>query len=115
MVDIQLVGSCSTLIANQLLKEDYKDHFGLKLLRNTILVDTSNLCPKVNKATPKDVSTLEEIETIIDEKSYSRESTLVEINTAKMSIEGFSVDQLMRKDLKVSSFFWSKSSQFMFT
>jgi len=100
LVDIQLVGSCSTLIANQLLKEDYKDAFGLKLLRDTILVDTSNLCPKVNKATPKDVSTLEEIEAIIDEKSDSRESTLVEINTAKMSIEGFSVDQLMRKDLK---------------
>ena len=102
LVDIQLVGSCSSLIANKLLMEDYKDHFGLTLLRNTILVDTSNLCPKVNKATPKDVSSLEEIEAIIDEKSNSRESILAQINTAKMSIEGFSVDQLMRKDLKVS-------------
>ena len=101
-MDIQLVGSCSTLVAERLLTENYTDAFGLSLLRNTIIVDTVNLSKTAKKATPQDELALQKIESILDLKVTSRQRTLDEIAAAKNSIEGFTPDQLMRKDLKVS-------------
>ena len=101
-IDIQMVGSCSTLVAKHLLQENYDDLMGLTLLRNTILVDTINLCPNAKKATPTDISILEEIETITKDNAELRQEKFEELDKAKRSIEGFSAVQLMRKDLKVS-------------
>ena len=89
-VDIQMVGSCSTLVAKHLLQENYDDLMGLTLLRNTILVDTINLCPNAKKATPTDISILEEIETITKDNAELRQEKFEELDKAKRSIEGFS-------------------------
>ena len=112
-VDIQLVGSCSTLVTEHLLRENYKDAFGLSLLRNTIIVDTVNLSKTAKKATPQDESALQKIESILDLNDTSRQTMLDEINAAKNSIEGFTPDQLMRKDLKVSNNFFGKSFELL--
>jgi len=101
---IELVGSCSTLVAEKLLQEGYEDEFGLKLLRNTILVDTDNLSPKIKKVTPKDISIVEKIEkhTLMDKSSRQKVYSL--ILNAKHNIDHFTIDQLLRKDLKTIDF-----------
>jgi len=81
--------------------KNYKDAFGLSLLRNTIIVDTVNLSKTAKKATPQDESALQKIESILDLNDTSRQTMLDEITAAKNSIEGFTPDQLMRKDLKI--------------
>ena len=93
--------------------KNYKDAFGLSLLRNTIIVDTVNLSKTAKKATPQDESALQKIESILDLNDTSRQTMLDEINAAKNSIEGFTPDQLMRKDLKVSNNFFGKSFELL--
>lgn len=101
---IELVGSCSTLVAQLLLSEGYNDALGLELLRNTIITDTENFSPVVKKATPLDQSVVEQIEEMLPDTLLSRSATFENIKAAKGSIEGFSAEQLMRKDLKIVSF-----------
>jgi len=103
-VKFELVGSCATLIAEKLLKEDYTDEFGLDLLRSTILTDTCNLSPAAKKATQLDISILELIEKILPKPQLARKDVFDNISQAKRSIDGFTVDQLFRKDLKIVPF-----------
>jgi len=51
-IKIDLVGSCSSLVADKVLKENYQDEFGLELLRSTIITDTVNFSPKAKKQLP---------------------------------------------------------------
>lgn len=74
--------------------------FGLRLLRSTIITDTVNLSPLAKKATPKDERILNALEKKLGSVK-ARENELDDITAAKCRIDGFSVEQLMRKDLKV--------------
>jgi exopolyphosphatase len=106
-IDIHFVGSCATLVAKRILSNGYRDITGLLLLRSAIITDTVNMSPTAQKATDQDKMVLDEIESIVQTVSHIMEPrvTLHEaINQAKQSIEGFTVDQLMRKDLKVVAF-----------
>lgn len=106
--NIQLVGSCATLVSEELLNHGYRDDIGLALLRDTIIVDTVNLSPEVKKATDLDKEQLKQIEIALGmEKSIayqSRKDRLKLIGRAKGSIEGFTTDQILRKDLKLVTF-----------
>ena len=59
--DIEVIGSCCTLVANQINRNSthkgtvFGDLGVAKLLLGTILLDTVNLDPKYQKATPKDI------------------------------------------------------------
>ena len=101
---IEMVGSCATLVAQKMMAEGYNDELGLKLLRNTIVTDTENLNPVIKKATTLDISILEQIENTLTKPLPSRSAVFEEIRSAKVSIEGFTTQQLLRKDLKLISF-----------
>jgi len=100
-ITLDLVGSCSTLVADKVLKENYEDEFGLELLRATILTDTINLSKKAKKATTLDISITEKIEKILCHTQLSREFVFRDIVEAKRDIKGFTAEQLLRKDLKI--------------
>jgi len=99
--NLELVGSCSTLIADKLLKEGYQDEFGLELLRATIITDTINLSATAKKATALDVSILQNIEEMHRNLQVSREDVFNDILEVKKDVKGFTVEQLFRKDLKI--------------
>ena len=100
---------------------------GLGLLRDTIIVDTVNLSPKAKKATKLDASQLGQIEETLGSievygnrwqrlelisKAKGMEFECLKISIALItslyiptgSIEGFTVDQMLRKDLKMIAF-----------
>ena len=81
-----------------------QDEFGLELLRSTIITDTINLSPAAKKATPLDISTLELIEKTLPNSQLPREDVFSDIFKAKSDIKGFTVEQLLRKDLKIVPF-----------
>lgn len=110
--NVQLVGSCATLVAEEVLKDGYKDAVGLALLRKAIITDTVNFSPCAQKFTALDKLILTRIEAALGipndqapgEKEQDREEIFQSINTAKRSTEGFSVHQLINKDLKMVTF-----------
>jgi len=133
--NIELVGSCSTLVAEEVMKQGYKVNFafvnfflvspdrnlffsllqdpvGLALLRKTIITDTVNFSPSAQKFAALDKLILTRIEAalgipndkVAEEKEQERQEIFQSINTAKGSTEGFSVHQLIRKDLKLVTF-----------
>jgi len=110
--NIELVGSCSTLVAEEVMKQGYKDPVGLALLRKTIITDTVNFSPSAQKFAALDKLILTRIEAalgipndkVAEEKEQERQEIFQSINTAKGSTEGFSVHQLIRKDLKLVTF-----------
>ena len=75
------------------------------MLRKAIITDTVNFSPCAQKFTALDKLILTRIEAALGipgEKEQDREEIFQSINTAKRSTEGFSVHQLINKDLKVS-------------
>jgi len=80
----------------------------LALLRDTIIVDTVNLNPNAKKATDLDKYQLKQIETVLGIEEFSaqqsREDRLDLIGKAKGSIQGFTTEQILRKDLKMVTF-----------
>ena len=76
----------------------------MKMIRWTILTDTGNLSPSKKKATALDVEILERIEAILTESDcslWSRKYILDEILKAKSDTSTFTINMLLRKDLKV--------------
>ena len=77
----------------------------MELLWSTIITDTINLSPAAKKATQLDISTLELIEkTLTNSQLSTREDVFNDIFKAKSDIKGFTVEQLLRKDLKIVPF-----------
>jgi len=99
-IKLELVGSCSSLVADKVLKEQYQDEFGLELLRAAILTDTINFSSNAKKATALDISVTERIEEILP-NLQAREIIFKKISKAKKNIDGFTTEQLFRKDLKI--------------
>lgn len=59
---VELVGSCSTLVAEKLLMMDVLDSQITGLLVGTILLDTVNLDPRAGRVTDKDKEIVEQLQ-----------------------------------------------------
>lgn len=73
-------------------------------LAGTILLDTINLSPSAQKATPKDFKIIGELEdslTKVNGACPVRNEFYVPINNARTDISQLTPDQLLRKDCKV--------------
>ena len=77
----------------------------MELLRATIITDTVNFSPHAKKATALDISITEKIEKMLPNLQTSRKTILSDISNAKRDIEGFTTEQLFRKDLKIVPLF----------
>lgn len=91
----------------------FQEEIVLKLIRWTIITDTSNLSPAKKKATKLDIEILEQIENILAESAasmWNRKDIYQEIIQAKGDISSFSANQLLRKDMKVPKCSQSLSS-----
>ena len=73
----------------------------MELLRATIITDTVNFSPHAKKATALDISITEKIEKMLPNLQTSRKTILSDLSNAKRDIEGFTTEQLFRKDLKI--------------
>ena len=60
--NIELVGSCSTLVAEKLLTTDVLDRQITGLLLGTILLDTVNLDPRAARMTDKDKEVVQQLQ-----------------------------------------------------
>nr|XP_014094043.2 exopolyphosphatase PRUNE1 [Bactrocera oleae] len=112
---IELVGSCATLIAEEILKsismpdavaKDYETLF--TLLRSTIVLDTVNFSASANRATPKDIEICAKLEELLSKlsngKPLSERTKLFDILVAaRADISSLTSMQLLRKDLKILS------------
>lgn len=112
---IELVGSCATLIAEEVLKSiemtspetvvtDNETIF--TLLRSTIVLDTVNFSESANRATPKDIEICAKIEELLDKlpngRSLTERTKLFDaLVVARADITGLTSMQLLRKDLKI--------------
>ncbi|XP_037936168.1 exopolyphosphatase PRUNE1 [Teleopsis dalmanni] len=107
--NIQLVGSCATLIGELFLKnistenDINKYYLPLELLRNTIILDTVNFSSAAGRATTKDSTVCEAIEKILHKTDYnmSRSDIFDMLRTARADISHLTASQLLRKDLKI--------------
>ncbi|XP_076805288.1 exopolyphosphatase PRUNE1-like [Clavelina lepadiformis] len=98
--NISLVGSCSTLVAEEMLKNKAFSVPSVveTLLLATILIDTSNLSVDVGKSTPRDEAVV---------KQLSGKRTKDELNLlfrsvadAKFSVSGLTTEEIILKDPK---------------
>jgi exopolyphosphatase len=98
---ISPVGSCSTLIADDLLnekREALEENEDLaKLLLGVILLDTDNLSPTTGLATDKDRDVVVELAKLTDADCDGLFSDLM---TAKLDTSGLSAYDLLRRDYK---------------
>lgn len=76
-------------------------HF-LYVETGTILLDTINLSTTARRATPLDVEVLGKLENFCLEP-INRSEIFNELMVAKMDVKSFTIEQLLRKDLKMVS------------
>ncbi|CAH8449672.1 unnamed protein product [Schistosoma turkestanicum] len=110
---IDLVGSCSTLITFEILKEMDGSHLPSnvwKLLYGAILIDTiglSNAGQLAGRLTALDFRMANRIEDIIYDQIFSpnvsRTSLFTQLETAKFNVDGLSTWDLLRRDMKIVS------------
>ena len=102
-INLQLVGSCATLVAEEILKEGYKDLSGLALLRSTIIADTVNFAPDKKKFADLDKQIIAKIEEELglSNDEVNRQEIFEAIDVSKGRTEGFTIHQLIRKDMKM--------------
>ncbi|XP_076439054.1 uncharacterized protein LOC143277957 isoform X2 [Babylonia areolata] len=101
---IELVGSCTTLVAEAMLAEDTftMDPVCATLLYGTIVTDTINFSPAAGKATPKDRDMAGRLEEVV-EGGLDRDSLYEEIKAAKFDLSGLNSMEILRKDMKMVS------------
>ncbi|XP_037780034.1 exopolyphosphatase PRUNE1-like isoform X2 [Penaeus monodon] len=100
---LEMVGSCATLIAERMLRENrssLEDERAVRLLHGTIILDTINLSDEAKRVTPKDVQALEELEAIL-KAPPDRRQIFAELTSAKGDISSLATEELLRKDRKV--------------
>ncbi len=96
---IEATGSCATLIAEKIIKNnaDFIDDKIALLLAGTILLDTVNFAPDAKRATDKDIS---KAEYLIDKYSFDREKLFTKLQFEKFNTSSLSTTDLLRKDYK---------------
>ncbi len=96
------MGSCATIVAEKILQEkpDIKDASFFHLVRSTIVLDTENFDPDRQKTTPRDVAVMELIEKSLGSVEETREELLRRLMAAKADMSGFTVDMMLKKDMK---------------
>jgi len=99
---IQTAGSCTSIIAREILKvspQFFNSHSTIALMYvATILLDTSKFDESTKKTTPLDVEVYEKLSKLVDCPDYD---TLL---SARIDVSGFSTGDLFRKDLKIRRF-----------
>lgn len=111
---IELVGSCATLIAEELLKsttvttpaDAAAQETLYTLLRSTIVLDTVNFSEAANRATPKDIEICGKLEELLIKLSngkplIARTKLFDTLVAARADISSLTAMQLLRKDLKI--------------
>nr|XP_045591197.1 exopolyphosphatase PRUNE1-like isoform X1 [Procambarus clarkii] len=103
-VVVEMVGSCCTLVAEQILSRNptLLDAVTAGLLYGTIILDTVNLNEAAKRVTPKDVDIVHRLRPLL-QSSVNRNEIFQELTTAKGNVSGLTTEQLLRKDLKVVS------------
>lgn len=94
---IELVGSCSTLVAEKLLPLDILDSQMSNLLLGTILLDTINLDPRAGRSTDKDKVIVKRLQ---DRYPLALDELYIALSQAKFDVSGLSTQDLLRKDYK---------------
>lgn len=107
VTQIQEVGSCATLIANEVLTateksyEPFKDL--LRFLRGPIIMDTINFSEAAAKARPLDVEVNSKIEQLLELTQNEREELFKNLLVAIADVSSLTPYQLLSKDLKIIS------------
>lgn len=103
-VTVEPVGSCCTLIADEIFKGSYSNQIDVTvatLLFTTILLDTVNMSKDAGRGTAKDEEMLQRLEVVIP--NACREKTFKEIQDVKYDLSNFTTLDILQKDLKVIS------------
>lgn len=103
-VNIKEVGSCATLIANEIFSteqstEAYADVLGF--LRGPIVLDTINFNPEADKARPLDIAVNTKIEARLRLDASKRQSLFNDLVKARSDVTALTAEQLLSKDLKI--------------
>lgn len=97
---VEMVGSCCTLVAEKLLhtKPDLANPQVALLLYGTILLDTVCLSESARKTTAKDLEVISRLQSLLPE--LNKEEVFKPLSRAKANVDGLTLDELLRKDLK---------------
>ncbi|KAK6178506.1 hypothetical protein SNE40_013287 [Patella caerulea] len=100
---IEPVGSCCTLIADEILKNPDFPFDGIVnvLLYGTILIDTINMSPEVGKTTDKDRVVVHELEESLEDMGVERDALFDDINAAKFDMSDLTTMEILEKDVKL--------------
>lgn len=100
---IDLVGSCSTLIAHNILQKDHKimDSQLAALLLGAILIDTCNLSEQFALVKEIDIDIVTTLEHFCP--SIDRKTLFFEIANAKTDTSRLTLEEILHKDLKLVS------------
>ncbi|XP_043524636.1 exopolyphosphatase PRUNE1 isoform X1 [Frieseomelitta varia] len=103
-IHLESVGSCATLVARNLFDKHPHmiDSQISSLLRGPILIDTCNFAKEANRATIVDVEVTNALEKA-GSLSLDRDKVFNEIVEAKSDISRLTTDDLLIRDLKVTS------------
>lgn len=105
-VKLNEVGSCATLIADEIraLTHSFEGHRELiGFLRGPIVLDTVNFSESAEKAKPLDVEINGEIENTLDLTEADRLNLFNDLVKARSDVSSLSTMQLLSKDLKIIS------------
>lgn len=96
---IEPVGSVATLVAELMLAKDESllDAGVSKLLLGTILLDTVNLDPAAERATPKDQQM---VDTLLARTGADRQQLFDDLQREKFNVSSLGTEDLLRKDYK---------------
>lgn len=110
---IEMVGSCATLVANNLLNISEQkqqpeeqpqpsiDPSLAELLLGTILVDTVNCDPSKGRTTNADIKAVEVLSSVpLHSPNLSKDALFETLREAKFSLASLTIDELLRKDYK---------------
>ncbi|UYV64122.1 PRUNE [Cordylochernes scorpioides] len=100
---LEMVGSCSTLVAERLFKAGTVDSITAHLLYGTILMDTVCLSEAAQRTTDKDRDIINRLETVVPSLAGQRNELFQELTAAKSDLSGLTVEEVLKKDLKTIS------------
>lgn len=98
---IEMVGSCSSLILRKILSENasFNDQICIRLILQTILLDTVKLDPSAKRATAVDIEMVEQCERILGPQD--RQKLFADVMKEKTRVSHLTAGQLCRRDLKI--------------
>ncbi|XP_072404857.1 exopolyphosphatase PRUNE1 [Chiloscyllium punctatum] len=104
VVTAEPVGSCATLVTERIVRTapDILDRQLAYVLRCTILLDCINMAPEAGKVTPKDTEYVTALESRFSDLP-PRAVVFDTLQRAKFDVSGLTIEQMLRKDLKVLS------------